>query len=79
MADRDATLHPKRCRTLANLLDGEDPKCSGIMEVNIDIDTALFGNAEDHVEMALDIPVETGRIEPADQIGTKADCLIHQV
>ncbi len=36
------------------------------MQVDIDIDTMLFCNAEDHVEMRVDVAIEACGIKAAD-------------
>ena len=78
MADGHAALHAERRGSRADLLDGEDAERAEIMQVDIDIDAMLFGDAEDDAQMRLRIAVETGRVEAADRIRPEADGGIQQ-
>ena len=51
---------------------------SGIMQVHVQPHPAAFRNAEQDIELAGQIAVETDRINAADQIGAVADCGVQQ-
>src|SRR5262245_37093278 len=48
------------------------------MQVDVDADAAAVGDAEDDVEMAVDVGVITCWIEPADQVGAGGNRLVKQ-
>ncbi len=79
VADGDAALHAERARPCRDLLDLERTEHAAVMEMDVDIDAVLLRNAEDHVEMALDIAVEARRIEPADGVGAEPDRFVEQL
>ena len=52
---------------------------AGIVQMDVEADAMPLGDAEDRVEMALDVVVDAGGIEPADEVGALAHRRVEQV
>ena len=72
MADRDAPLHAGGNRPLGDVAELRSAGLAAVVEMNVDSLAEPAGESEDHVELALDVAVETRRIETADQVSASA-------
>ena len=64
---------------MRDVLDLGDAGQAAIMQVNVDTNPAPIGDAEDDVEMSVDVPIVACGIQPTDQIRTGADRLVKQL
>ena len=79
MAHCDMALHAERACARRDLLDLEGAQRAHVMQMDVDIDAMLPGDAEHDVEMLFDVPVETRGIETADEVGAEPDGLVQQL
>ena len=73
MADRDAPLQPGGDRALGDVAKFRSAGLAAVMQMNVDSLAEPLGEAEHDVELTLDVAVEAGRVQPADQIGAGAE------
>ena len=79
MADRDAALHARRDRPLGDVAKLGRAGLAAVVQMNVDALAEAFGEAEDDVELALDVAVEACRVEAADEVGAGAERRGHEV
>src|SRR5947199_3355140 len=79
MADRDLAAKSQRFRAARDVLDLRDAGQAAIMQVNVDADSPPLGDAEDDVEMSVDVAIVPPGIEPADQVRAGADGFVEQL
>ena len=75
VADRDAPARPSAARPGRDLAQLEAAERAGVVQVDVDAGAVPLGEAEDDVEMALDVAVDAGGVEPADEVGAEPERL----
>ena len=78
VADRHLALQAGRFGALGDRPHLGDAAVAAVMQMDVDADTVLAGNAEDRVEMAVLVAVDADGIEPAHQVGTLGDRCVQQ-
>jgi len=68
VTDRDLPLHPQCASPLGDAFDFEATELAPVMEVDINGDAVLIRDTKDNIQMALDITIKPGRVEPADYV-----------
>ena len=79
VADRDAAGEAERAVRAGDLAELEAAERTGIVEVDVDADAVPLGDPEDRIEMAVDVVVDAGGIESADEVGAGADRLVEEI
>jgi hypothetical protein len=78
MADRDLAIEPVRFRARRDRQDLRDAAFAAVMQVDVEPHTMLGGDAEDRVQMRLQIAVDADGIEAAHEIRPLNDRLVEQ-
>ena len=80
MADRDLAVQARapRCAAAIAVICG-DAAFAAVMQMDVDADAAPFGDAEDRIEMAIEIAVDADGIEAAHKVGALGDRGIQQI
>ena len=71
----DLALHPQGAGALEHQVRAEDAQLAGLVEVDIDGDLVLFGEAEDDVQVPGGVAVQAARIDAAHDVGAGLECL----
>ena len=72
VADRDAPLQAGGDRALGDVAKLGRAGLAAVVQMNVDSLAERLGEAEDDVELALDVAVEASGIQAADQVGAGA-------
>ena len=79
MADDHAPLEPGRGGAGRDRLELGGANLPGIVQVDVDRSAVPLGEAEDDVELAVQIGVDADRVDAADDVGTGAERLVEQL
>ncbi len=79
MTHRHAPLQARGDGPGRDLAQLEAAEQAEIMQVDVDAGAAPLGDGEDGVEMPVNVAVDPGRVEAADQIGAVGDRGIEQL
>ena len=79
VADRDVALHPARLHPFADQVELERPELAPVVQMDVDAPLVPLGQPEHLVEVAHGIPVDPGRVDAADEVGTIGESCVEQV
>lgn len=79
VAEHDAPLHAVRPGAPTDLAQAEGTQMIGLVQMDVDRPAETLGQPEDQIQMALRVAVDRGGVEAADDVGTQAQRLLHQL
>jgi hypothetical protein len=78
VADDDPPTEPAARRLRRDPPQLETAERAGVVEVDVDPLAVALGDPEDDLQLSLDVAVEPGRVEAADDVGAEHDRLLQQ-